>query len=148
MNNIKDFPGYYVTSCGKVWSYKSKKFLKHMITKDGYHSVGLYKDGKRKIMRVHQLVAQAYIPNPNNYDTVDHINEDKNKNHVNNLQWLPRKDNIIKSQGKRTLNVETGEVFRSASEAAKTYGLSFGNLCAVCRGEFETCGGYHWEYVE
>ena len=147
MNN-QLYEGYFVTSCGKVWSYKSKKFLKPMITKDGYKSVALYINGKRKIFRIHQLVAQTYIPNLNNYDTVDHIDDNKEHNYINNLQWMTRKNNVKKSQSKKTLCVETGEIFESATAAAERYSLSFGNLCAVCRGEYQTCGGYHWKYVE
>jgi len=85
---MKDIIGYEklyaITSCGRVWSYKRNKFLSSEKV-NGYERVTLCKDGKRKHFLIHRLVAEAYIPNPNSYDTVDHINNDKTKNYVNNL---------------------------------------------------------------
>lgn len=96
-NNMKDIEGYEglyaITSCGKVWSYKSKKFLKARYDKDGYISVALRKDGKTKYFFVHRLVAMAYIPNPNNLPEVNHKNEIKSDNNINNLEWCTRKYN-------------------------------------------------------
>ena len=89
INEIKgfeEFEGYGITSCGRVYSFKTNKFLKSAKDKKGYLHVWLA-DGKGngKTVRIHRLVALAYIPNPNNLETVDHIDEDKEHNYINNL---------------------------------------------------------------
>lgn len=89
MKDIKDYEGIYaITSCGKVWSYRSKKFLKPRPDNDGYLRVNLKLNGSGKTMRIHRLVAEAYLPNPDNLPSVDHINFDKTNNSVNNLRWM------------------------------------------------------------
>ena len=86
MKDIKNYEGLYaITSCGKVWSYRSKKFLKPGPAKNGYLQVGLIKDKETKRVLIHRLVAEAYLDNPNNYETVDHIDFDKTNNCLNNL---------------------------------------------------------------
>ena len=75
MKDIKGYEGLYaVTSCGRVWSYRRNKFLAPATIKSGYNYVNLYKDGKKKFCRVHRLVAEAYIPNPDNLPQVNHKN--------------------------------------------------------------------------
>ena len=86
MKDIIGYEGLYsITSCGKVWSYKNKKFLKPLSNGKGYLFVRLCKNGKIENKRIHRLVAEAYLPNPNNYDTVDHIDFNTANNCVNNL---------------------------------------------------------------
>lgn len=86
MKDIIGYEGLYsITSCGKVWSYKSKKFLKSCNNNKGYLFVRLCKNGKIENKKIHRLVAEAYLPNPNNYDTVDHIDFNTANNCVNNL---------------------------------------------------------------
>ena len=101
MRDIVGFEGLYaVTSCGKVWSYRSKKFLQPYMV-NGYLKVDLCYNGQKKKCRVHRLVAEAYIPNPEGKSDVNHIDEfDKTNNCVNNLEWMTRKENI--NYGTRT----------------------------------------------
>lgn len=88
MKEIKGYEGLYaITSCGRVWSYRSKKFLKPRIKKNGYCDVILYKDKIPKTFSVHRLVAEAYIPNPDNLPCVNHKDEVKTHNWINNLEW-------------------------------------------------------------
>ena len=146
MKDIKGYEKEYaITSCGKVWSYKSNKFLSPGIT-EGYHQVGLMKNGKRKYFYIHRLVAEAYIPNPNGYDTVDHIDGDKAHNYPNNLQWLPNIDNVKKTQGQKVRCVETNEVFNSMTDAAKHYGVTKGAISAAIKKAGKSAG-YHWEKI-
>lgn len=95
MKDIKNFEGHYaVTSCGKVWSYKSKKFLKPRKDSSGYYQVSLWKDGKGKNYLLHRLVAEAYLPNPEGLPQINHKNENKADNCLNNLEWCTCKYNI------------------------------------------------------
>ena len=90
MKIIKNFENYQITDDGRVWSDKRKKWLKPLINNSGYHQVRLSKDGKYYMKCIHKLVAEAFIPNPNNYNEVDHVDTDLNNNTVSNLHWCNR----------------------------------------------------------
>lgn len=95
MVDIVGYEGLYaITSCGKVWSYKRKKFLTPRPYKNGYLCVALCKDGKPKTVSIHRLVAIAYLSNENNLSDVNHKDENKTNNAVSNLEWCSHKDNI------------------------------------------------------
>ena len=102
---MRDIPGYEglyaATSCGKIWSHKNKMFLKPTIDKDGYYHLALYKKGKRKNEFVHRLVALTYVKNQNNYSQINHKDENKQNNSINNLEWCNVYYNI--NYGTRTL---------------------------------------------
>ena len=156
MKDIKNYEGLYaITSCGKVWSYRTKKFLKPYGNKNGYLRVDLRKDKERKQFLIHRLVAEAYIPNPNNYDTVDHIDFDRTNNCVNNLQWMSRSENCGKKRDysasggpKHVRCIELNTIYCSASEAARCLNLDQSNISKTCLGKLKTTGGYHWEFVK
>lgn len=139
--------GYYITSCGKVWSYKSNRFLSTSYNKKGYKRVQLWENGKNKIYLIHRLVAETYIPNPNNLDTVDHIDGNKEHNYISNLQWLDNKDNVRKSLSRKVRCVETGEIFNSHGKAAEFAKVSRPAISRCIEGFSKTSGGYHWEKV-
>lgn len=150
MKDIKGYEGEYaITSCGKVWSYKSKKFLKPMIIKNKYHVARLINNKKVEHKYIHKLVAEAYIPNPNNYDTIDHIDGNKSNNCINNLQWMKRGDNAAKSNKKKVRCIETNQIFNSITEASKFANTDPSNIGRVCNNKrVKTAGGYHWELVK
>ena len=144
MKDIKGYEGLYaVTSCGRVWSYKSKKFLKPGIRNKGYLAVQL--QGKNFL--IHRLVANAYIPNPDNLETVDHIDGNTKNNCVNNLQWMSNENNIKKSLSKKIKCVETNTIYSSMMEAERQTNVPHQNISKVCNGKLKTAGGYHWEVV-
>ena len=148
MKDIKNYEGIYaITEDGRVWSYKYSKFLKARPSADGYLYVGLSNNYKYKNCLVHRLVAEAYLPNPNNWPQVNHKDENKANNSVSNLEWCSNQYNIDYSQSKRVLCVELNEIFKSTQDAAKNFNLSQGNISGCCRGERKTCGGYHWRFV-
>ena len=158
MKNIKDYKGEYeIKKNGRVWSYKRKKFLKPMLTMDGYHRVSLYKEGKRKTYYIHRLVAQTFIPNPEGLPEVNHKDEDKSNNCVENLEWMSKIDNINYGTGsKRSAEkrskpiycVELDKVFKSGKEAARELGLNNSHITSCCKGRYKTTGGFHFRYAE
>ena len=148
---MKDIAGYEglcaVTSCGKVWSYQSKKFLKPWDNGNGYLLVTLFKDGKLKQYLIHRLVAEAYIPNPNNLPEVDHIDSDKTHNYLNNLQWITHKDNCRKSNNKPILQYSLdGELIREWECAADVGKEVSGHICLCLKGKTKSAHGYIWKY--
>lgn len=148
MKDIKGYEGLYaVTSCGKVWSYKSKKFLIPSINSKKYLQVTLCKEGKSKQFLVHRLVAEAYIPNPDNLETVDHIDGNKEHNYINNLRWMTRADNTRKGRSKPIRCLENGIIYPSQNAAAKELGLDVGSVSKVVRGVMKQTKGFHFEYV-
>lgn len=102
--DIKGYEGLYqVSSDGRVKSLKriarnnrtvGGKIRKPKIDKDGYYCVSLWTDGVSKEHFIHRLVAQAFIPNPDNKPCIDHINTNKTDNRVENLKWCTHKENI------------------------------------------------------
>ena len=95
MKDIKGYEGLYaITSCGKVWSYRRKKFLKPVANRVGYFYVNLCINGNHTSYAIHRLVAEAYIPNPENLPEINHKDENKENNCLQNLEWCNRKYNI------------------------------------------------------
>lgn len=145
--NIPDYPDYFITSCGRVWSFKRNKFLKPKNNGKGYLFVALSNENGRKNFYIHKLVALTYIPNPEGFDTIDHIDFDKNNNCINNLRWLSREKNSKRQRKIKCIRcIETGEVFNSASEAARAVERTTSAICCCAGGRTKTCAGLHWEY--
>ena len=98
---IKGYPDYLIYNDGRIYSKErngNKKggvWLKHAKDKIGYPMVSLHKNNKQLMQKVHRLVALHYIPNPNNYPQVDHINRIKDDNRVENLRWVNHSINQI-----------------------------------------------------
>lgn len=134
---------YFITSCGRVWSYKSNKFLTLDTNKDGYKRIKI--NGKN--YAVHRLVAEKYIPNPNNLPEIDHIDTCRKHNWVSNLQWINRKDNVQKSIGFKVRCIETGETFNSLADASRSVGKNPGAISKAFSRNSNYCGGYHWEMI-
>jgi len=92
IKQIKGFEGYFISNCGKVFSDRRGNKFVELITYDdrGYQRIGLRKrkgSDKKVQVRVHRLVATAFIPNPNKYETVNHLDKDRSNNWVHNLEW-------------------------------------------------------------
>ena len=94
----KDIPGYeglyVVSNNGRVMNVRSGRVLRGIVNNLGYIMVGLSKSGKVKMISVHRLVAEAFIKNPDNLREVNHKDEDKSNNNVDNLEWCDRKYNV------------------------------------------------------
>ena len=164
MKDIKGYEGLYaITSCGKVWSYRRKKFLKPSISVDGYLRVQLKNKENIKTIEIHRLVAEAYIPNPEGKKTVNHIDEIKSHNYVGNLEWNTIKENANygtrtqkiskKSKGKSRIAqkiycVELERTFNSQQDAVKELGICISSMSKAVNGLRKTAGGYHWKRLE
>ena len=158
---MKDIPGfeglYAVTSCGKVWSYRRQKFLKPQEGKDRYLYVNLIVKRKAKRCAIHRLVAEAYLPNPNNYPQVNHIDECGTHNWLNNLEWCDAKYNcnygtrverIAEKRRKKVYCVETNKTYDGVREAGRELNISHSHISAVCIGKESHTHVYHFRYVE
>lgn len=91
--NIEGY-NYQVSSKGRIRNKATKAIKKSFINDSGYVIVSLYKEKSLKTFRVHRLVAQAFIPNPNNLPEINHKSEIKTDNRVENLEWCDRKHNL------------------------------------------------------
>lgn len=162
---IEGYPDYMVSSDGKVYSLKNgkKEELKTRIEKRGYMDVPLYTNSQCVRKRVHRLVAEAFITNPDNLPQVNHKDEDKTNNCVENLEWCTAEYNnnygahnerVAKTLTNRkdcsvpVVCLETSEVYSSVCEASRQTGINRGHISSCCNGKLKTAGGYHWTKVE
>ena len=160
---INGFEWYQVSDSGDVINTVRNLPLKQHKDKDGYKRVILRRHGEQKNFFVHRLVAEAFIPNPDNLPCVNHKDENKANNRAENLEWCSVQYNTTYHDAhlKRTKSLKkaviqydaSGSVVRvwsSASEAAKALGKSRGNINACCLHlpHFKTAYGYRWEYVK
>lgn len=99
MKVITKCPNYYICELGRVFSTKSNLFLRQTNNGNGYWKVGMY-NPKYIQAYIHRLVAEAFIPNPEGHKYIDHIDRNKNNNHVSNLRWVSAKENTDNLAGK------------------------------------------------
>lgn len=96
--DIKNFEDYQITDDGRVWSKQSNKWLKPFLSDSGYFCVNLYKGGILKQRKLHHLIGEAFIPNPDNKPYIDHINTIRTDNRIENLHWVTQKENCSNPQ--------------------------------------------------
>ena len=168
----KDIPHYeglyQVSSWGRVKAlprertiYNGGKWIEpeHMmkigLTQDGYADVQLHINGKKKVERVHRLVALAFIPNPEGKPQVNHINCIRNDNRVENLEWVSREENTAHkvkcgNSTKQSIQcIETGQIFRTSQEASEANGGTAGNIRNSARSMgYYSVYGLHYKYID
>ena len=94
-SDIQGYEGLYkINRSGEVLSVRTGKILKAGKNRQGYMNVVLSKNGESKTYKVHRLAAKTFIPNPNNYPCINHKDEDKTNNNIENLEWCTAKYNI------------------------------------------------------
>lgn len=180
--DVVDYEGLYkVSNKGNVYSVgrvssQGKKCggltLKPRSFRNGYLHVNLYKNGKMKSKSIHRLVAEVFIPNPNNFPEVNHLDENKTNNYVEDLEWCTREYNMNfgernekvrqkLSKRVKAVNVESGEVITfSSTLEAMNKGYGDGAVSKACRGVYKnssgkliggdghTYRGHKWSYIE
>lgn len=180
--DIKGYEGFYqVSDCGRVRSLErdvfspngtvnrhiEEKILVPVLNNKGYSLVNLFKNGKGKLMLVHRLVAMAFIPNPENKSQINHRDEVKTNNVVENLEWCSAQENI--NYGTRTARavqncrsfklennpraravfcVELNKTFDCAKRVEEELGIWGSAICQACKGKIKTAGGFHWRYAD
>ena len=161
MKDIPNFEGLYaITEDGQVWSYKRNRFLVASGGKGDYEMIGLCDaEGNYKQEYVHRLVAKTYIPNPCGYKEVNHKDEIKDHNWVDNLEWCSRKYNINygtrskkqslsrQQKGKAVYCIELDKTYSTIKQAADELSINRDSISACCRGRLKTAGKYHWTYA-
>ena len=90
---IEGYPDYILSNEGKIYSKKRSIWLSLLTNSDGYKQVGLWENKKGKKFKVHRLVAQHFIDNPDNKECIDHINRIRDDNRVENLRWVTKHEN-------------------------------------------------------
>lgn len=179
--DIKGYEGLYqVSNLGNVKSLKrwirqyndyieKEKILKPCVNSVGYYIVVLYKNKKKKNFYLHKLIAEAFIPNPNNYPQINHIDGNKRNNDINNLEWCTQSYNMIHAfkiglekpnkpmLGKKgALNPLSKKVLQYDKDGFllreyESYSKAFletkiNHIGDCCNGKLKTAGGYIWRW--
>lgn len=152
---------YQVSNLGRVKSLIANKLLRPSDNGNGYLVVGLSKNCDRRQHTVHRLVAKSFLPNKYGLPQVNHIDGDKSNNCIENLEWCNNSHNMKhayrlglverpygrKQRSKPIVCIELNLHFVDSIEAGKELDLNSGHIRDCCRGERNTCGGYHWRYA-
>lgn len=171
--NIKGYEGLYeISNLGRIRTIPRERyngFGKHWVdsiirkpqmSNKGYHILRLTKDGVTKNYRVHRLVAQHFIPNPNNYKIINHINEIKTDNRVENLEWCTQQYNLEYGNTRLRQSIgqsipvvkcdKNGNIIKKYDSMISVKDDGFNNGCVgmCCSGERQSHGGYKWRYAD
>lgn len=156
---------YEVSNFGNMKSlqrrYASERILRKTKDRKGYEQVNLRKDGKRQCCKVHRLVAEAFIPNPDKLSQVNHKDENKSNNRVENLEWCTaaynsnygtRIERIAEKHRKKisqyTIEGQFIKEYNSVSEAAKEMSGTCDFIYKCATKERKTAYGFVWEYSD
>lgn len=171
LGKIDGFEKYRVSEFGEVFNVKTGRKMKQQVNKSGYLTVSLCENKKKHTYLVHRLVAFAFLENPMGYTEVNHRDENKTNNKVENLEWCthgynshygdnaPSKQMTAKIMQKAHESTCRSVIqyaanglkiaeFKSVAEAARSTGVGLHNIHKCCSGKArnKTAGGYRWEY--
>jgi len=149
---IPDSNGMFVHPMGIVRGVRGA-IVGGSVSTGGYRRVRV----RNRLTLVHRLVAEMFIPNPENKPQVNHKDGDKTNNDVSNLEWCTAKENnqhaldtgLIDNEKKPVIGMKdgVGQWFKSQTEASRILGVRQGNISKVCLGRAKTAGGYTWRYA-
>ena len=153
---------YQVSNLGRVKSLNFRhtgreQILKPKKQQSGYIVINLYKNSKMKTYKVHRLVSENFIDNPNNYNEINHIDENKENNCVYNLEWCSHSYNINygtrnrrsgKSLSISIYCLENGTIYKSITECGNVLQLSIGNISSVLNKRRKLTKGYTFRYAD
>ena len=151
--NIRSLDRKIICSNGSI-RFQRGSGIKPYINKQGYRTVVLHNIGKHKMCRICRLVAEAFIPNPQNLPQVNHKDENKTNNCLQNLEWCDAKYNInygtkIDRQKKPILQYDLdGNFIREWSSATDVSKEAQENICKCLKGIRKTAYGFIWKYKE
>lgn len=149
---IPGYEGLYsATTDGRIYSERRKKYLKPFNNGNGYFIVDLCKDGNRKHYRVHRLVAQTFLENPNNLPCINHKDENRANNRVENLEYCTIEyNNQYGRHSKAVYCVELDKVFLSINAAARNFRIGTVGLWEKLKKNNGSCYhcGYHFKYIK
>ena len=157
---VKGYDGKYLVSTeGRIYSTKRKRHLNPYISNRGYLHVDLCINGKKESKKLHRLVADAFVPNPEDKPDVNHLDGNKTNCQVHNLEWCTKSENLRHAYqiGLRTPNWKAVSVFdidgeylcsfRSMKEAEERTGISHISISRCCCGFTKTAGGFVWKHA-
>lgn len=145
---------YQVSNFGRIKSRnynhtKEEKILKLSTDNKGYLTVTLWSNDKGKTYKVHRIVADTFIPNNYNLPCVNHKDENKQNNHIKNLEWCTysynntygtRIERISVKNRKKVICLTTGEIFNSINEAGRKMNIDCGDISRCCRNKQKSAG--------
>lgn len=155
---------YLVSNFGLVYSVRRGKILKPDNAR-GYLQVTLQKNGAKERRKVHRLVAELFVQNPNNFSYVNHKDENKENNSADNLEWCTvaynntfgertKKSKLTQIKNAANLGktrlvkcIDTGKAYESTKQAERETGVYHSHISKCCSGKAKTAGGMRWEYV-
>lgn len=166
MKPIPGFEKYLADESGKVINSETGRVLKHSLSDKGYYHVSLWDGEKPHFLTVHRIVATLFIPNPNNYPIINHIDGNTKNNSVDNLEWCTQLHNVThaaltlrtmhqyedanKKRQKPVFGIlpdgSQTEVFESVGAASRAYNLNRVNIFKAIKNHYK-CGGITWHYV-
>jgi hypothetical protein len=167
MKTIKNFPNYVIDENGVITNQLKNKSLKQFVS-NGYYKVNLYLDNTNvKSLYVHRIVAENFIPNPENKKEVNHRDGNKLNNEISNLEWATRKENanhswrygLQKSKkgkysllSKQVLQYDLDGNFikkwNSVMDIERELGFKSGGISNCCLGKSKRSGKFIWKYDE
>lgn len=153
--DIENYDNYQASNLGNIKNIKTDKNLKQYKITNGYLQVELWKNGKGKKMLVHKIIANTFLSNINNLPQINHKDENKQNNCVDNLEFCSSKYNS--NYGTRNLRlsspvlcVELNKKYNSIKEAGEDLNIYYSCISHCCANSkhYKTAGGYHWEYIK